>query len=477
MSDAIQKVFDLIKENECEFVDVRFTDTRGKWQHVTYPIHQLSEDSFEDGFAFDGSSVAGWCDINNSDMALIPDPTSANIDPFYEASTLVLVAQVIDPITGQDYNRCPRQVAQRALSYIRSAGIADTAYFGPELEFFIFDGVRFSNEMGSCGYQIESEEAAWNSNKNFADSSEGMMRNSGHRPRVKGGYFPVPPVDSLHEIRSDMMLVMADLGIHMEAHHHEVATAGQCELAMKFAELIQKADEVQWYKYVIHNVAHAHGKTATFMPKPIYGDNGTAMHVHQSLWLNGKNLFAGDKYANLSQEALWYIGGIIKHAKALNAMTNASTNSYKRLVPGFEAPVMLAYSNRNRSASIRIPVVSSDPARRIEVRFPDCTANPYLAFTAMMLAGLDGVANKIDPGEAADKNLYDLPPEEGKKIPTVCGSLEEALKALDADRDFLKVGGIMDDDMIDAYIELKMEELNEVRMRPHPKEFELYYSC
>jgi len=477
VSDAIQKVFDLIKENECEFVDVRFTDTRGKWQHVTYPIHQLSEDSFEDGFAFDGSSVAGWCDINNSDMALIPDPTSANIDPFYEASTLVLVAQVIDPITGQDYNRCPRQVAQRALSYIRSAGIADTAYFGPELEFFIFDGVRFSNEMGSCGYQIESEEAAWNSNKNFADSSEGMMRNSGHRPRVKGGYFPVPPVDSLHEIRSDMMLVMADLGVHMEAHHHEVATAGQCELAMKFAELIQKADEVQWYKYVIHNVAHAHGKTATFMPKPIYGDNGTAMHVHQSLWLNGKNLFAGDKYANLSQEALWYIGGIIKHAKALNAMTNASTNSYKRLVPGFEAPVMLAYSNRNRSASIRIPVVSSDPARRIEVRFPDCTANPYLAFTAMMLAGLDGVANKIDPGEAADKNLYDLPPEEGKKIPTVCGSLEEALKALDADRDFLKVGGVMDDDMIDAYIELKMEELNEVRMRPHPKEFELYYSC
>ncbi|ATX82410.1 L-glutamine synthetase [Mariprofundus ferrinatatus] len=476
MSDAIKKVFDMIEENECEFVDVRFTDTRGKWQHVTYPIHQLSEDSFEDGFAFDGSSVAGWCDINNSDMALIPDPTSANIDPFFESSTLVLVAQVIDPITGQEYNRCPRQIAQRALNYIRSAGIADTAYFGPELEFFIFDGVTFSNEMGSCGYQIESEEAAWNSNKNFADTSEGLMRNSGHRPRVKGGYFPVPPIDSLHEIRNDMSLVMSDLGIHMEAHHHEVATAGQCELAMKFAELIQKADEVQWYKYVVHNVAHAHGKTATFMPKPIYGDNGTAMHVHQSLWLNGKNLFAGDKYANLSQEALWYIGGIIKHAKALNAITNASTNSYKRLVPGFEAPVMLAYSNRNRSASIRIPVVNSDPARRIEVRFPDCTANPYLAFTAMMLAGLDGVANKIDPGEAADKNLYDLPPEEGKKIPTVCGGLEEALKALDADRDFLKVGGVMDDDMIDAYIELKMEELNEVRMRPHPKEFELYYS-
>jgi len=476
VSDAIKKVFDLIEENECEFVDVRFTDTRGKWQHVTFPIHTLNEDCFEDGFAFDGSSVAGWCDINNSDMALIPDPESANIDPFFEACTLVLVAQVIDPISGQDYNRCPRQVAQRALNYIRSAGIADTVYFGPELEFFIFDGVTWNNEMGSCGYQIESEEAAWNSGKNFADTSDGMMRNHGHRPGVKGGYFPVPPVDSLHEIRNDMSLVMTDLGMEMECHHHEVATAGQCELAMKFGELIEQADRCQWYKYVVHNVAHAHGKTATFMPKPIYNDNGTAMHVHQSLWKDGKNLFAGDKYANLSQEALWYIGGIIKHARALNAFTNASTNSYKRLVPGFEAPVMLAYSNRNRSASIRIPVVNSDPARRIEVRFPDPTANPYLAFTAMMMAGLDGVANKIDPGEAADKNLYDLPAEEALKIPTVCSSLDMALEALDADREFLKTGGVMDDDMIDAYIELKMEEVTEIRMRPHPLEFELYYS-
>ena len=476
MSDAIKKVFEMIEENECEFVDVRFTDTRGKWQHVTFPIHELNEDCFEDGFAFDGSSVAGWCDINNSDMALIPDPLSARIDPFFEASTVVLVSQVIDPISGQDYNRCPRQVANRAVNYIRSAGIADTVYFGPELEFFIFDGVTFNNDMGSCGYQIESEEAAWNSNKNFADTSEGMMRNSGHRPKVKGGYFPVPPVDSLHEIRNDMSLVMTDLGIHMECHHHEVATAGQCELAMRFGEMIDIADRAQWYKYVVHNVAHAHGKTATFMPKPIYNDNGTAMHVHQSLWKDGKNLFAGDKYANLSQEALWYIGGIIKHARALNAFTNASTNSYKRLVPGFEAPVMLAYSNRNRSASIRIPVVNSDPARRIEVRFPDCTANPYLAFTAMMMAGLDGVANKIDPGEAADKNLYDLPAEEALKIPTVCGDLEQALNALDADREFLKTGGVMDDDMIDAYIELKMEEVTEIRMRPHPLEFELYYS-
>ena len=476
MSDAIKKVFDMVKEHECEFVDVRFTDTRGKWQHVTFPISELSEDSFEEGFAFDGSSIAGWCDINSSDMSIIPDAESAKIDPFFEASTLVLVGQIVDPLTGKDYNRCPRQVAQRALKYIRSAGIADTAYFGPELEFFVFDSVRWTNEMGGCGYQIESEEAAWNSNKNFADASEGMIRNYGHRPKVKGGYFPVPPVDSLHEIRNDMSLVMSDLGIHMECHHHEVATAGQCELSMRFGELIDIADRAQWYKYVVHNVAHAHGKTATFMPKPVFNDNGTGMHTHQSVWKDGKNLFAGDKYAGLSQEALWYIGGIIKHAKAINAFTNASTNSYKRLVPGFEAPVMLAYSNRNRSASIRIPAVNSDPARRIEVRFPDPTANPYLAFTAMLMAGLDGIANKIDPGEPATKNLYDLPPEEEANIPTVARSLEEALNALDADREFLKVGGVMDDDMIDAYIALKTEEVDELRLRPHPYELELYYS-
>jgi len=471
MSDAIKKVFDLVKENECEFVDVRFTDTKGKWQHVTFPIHTLNEENFEEGFAFDGSSIAGWCDINNSDMALIPDPESARIDPFFEACTLVLVAQVIDPLTGQDYNRCPRQVAQRALSYIRSAGIADTVYFGPELEFFVFDGMRYRNEMGGCSYEIASEEAAWNSNESYEGGN-----NSGHRPKVKGGYFPVPPVDSLHEIRNDMSLVMTDLGINMECHHHEVATAGQCELAMKFGELIDIADRAQWYKYVVHNVADAHGKTATFMPKPIFNDNGTAMHVHQSIWKDGTNLFAGDKYANLSQEAMWYIGGIIKHARALNAFSNASTNSYKRLVPGFEAPVKLAYSNRNRSASIRIPVVNSAPARRIEVRFPDSSGNPYLTFTAMLMAGLDGVANKIDPGEAADKNLYDLPPEEDAAIPTVCHSLDQALEALSADRDFLKVGRVMDDDMIDAYIALKMEEVNELRMRPHPIEMEMYYS-
>ena len=470
MSDAIKKVFDLVKENECQFVDVRFTDTRGKWQHVTFPITELSEDSFEDGFAFDGSSIYGWRDINDSDMAIIPDPESAKIDPFIEASTLVLVGQIIDPITGQDYNRCPRQVAQRALSYNRSAGIADTAYFGPELEFFIFDSVRYYNDMGGCGYLVESEEAAWNSNRDYEAG------NTGHRPRVKGGYFPVPPVDSLHEIRNDMSLVMSDLGIHMECHHHEVATAGQCELSMRFGELIDIADRAQWYKYVVHNVADAHGKTATFMPKPVFNDNGTGMHTHQSLWKGGENLFAGDKYAGLSQEALWYIGGIIKHARAINAFANASTNSYKRLVPGFEAPVMLAYSNRNRSASIRIPVVNNAKGRRIEVRFPDPTANPYLAFTAMLMAGLDGIANKIDPGEAADKNLYDLPPEEGKKIPTVASSLEQALDALDADRDFLKVGGVMDDDMIDAYLAIKREDVQELQMRPHPYELDMYFS-
>jgi len=469
MSDAVKNVMDMVKEHECEFVDVRFTDTKGKWQHVTFPIVEFSEDSFEDGFAFDGSSVAGWCDINSSDMAIIPDPASAKIDPFVEASTLVLIGDIIDPLTGQDYNRCPRQVAHRAMKYIQSAGIADTAYFGPELEFFIFDGITYYNEMGGCGYKIQSEEAAWNSNETF----EGI--NTGHRPKVKGGYFPVPPVDSLHEIRNDMSLVMTDLGVHMECHHHEVATAGQCEMAMRFGELIDIADRTQWYKYVVHNVADAHGKTATFMPKPVYDDNGTGMHTHQSIWKDGNNLFAGDKYAGLTQEALYYIGGIIKHAKALCAFTNASTNSYKRLVPGFEAPVMLAYSNRNRSAAIRIPV-SPDKGRRIEVRFPDPTANPYLAFTAMLMAGLDGIANKIDPGEAATKNLYDLPPEEEAKIPTVARSLEEALNSLDADRDFLKVGGVMDDDMIKTYISLKMEEVDQMRLRTHPYEVDMYYS-
>ncbi|MDX8410569.1 MAG: type I glutamate--ammonia ligase [Mariprofundaceae bacterium] len=470
MSNAIKEVFEMVKEHEVDFVDVRFTDTRGKWQHVTFPISQLTEDVFEDGFAFDGSSVAGWCDINKSDMAIVVDPATAQIDPFFEASTIVLIGSIIDPTTGQDYNRCPRNVAKRALSYVQAVGVGDTAYFGPELEFFIFDAVRFHYEMGSAGFEVESEEAAWNSGKRYEGG------NMGHRPQVKGGYFPVPPVDSLHEIRNDMSLVMDDLGLQVECHHHEVATAGQCELSMRFDTLIAIADKSQWYKYVVHNVAAAHGKTATFMPKPLFGDNGTGMHTHQSIWKDGKNMFAGDKYASLSQEALWYIGGIIKHAKALNAFTNPSTNSYKRLVPGYEAPVMLAYSNRNRSASIRIPIVPSDNARRIEVRFPDPTANPYLAFTAMLMAGLDGIKNKIDPGEAADKNLYDLPPEEAKGFPTVSGSLEEALQALDASRDVFTAGGVMDDDMIDGYLSLKYEEHDAVRLRTHPIEYELYYS-
>ena len=471
MSDAVKKVFEMIEEHEVEFLDLRFTDTRGKWQHVSYPIGQLTEERFEDGFPFDGSSVAGWCDIDNSDMAIELDATSAQIDPFFEAATLVLTGSVFDPTTGQDYNRCPRNLAKRALQYVQSSGLGDAVYFGPEAEFFIFDDVRYHNDMGSSGYAVDSSEAAWNSRKEYAEG------NMGHRPGVKGGYFPVPPIDSLQEIRNDMVAVMQDVGLEVECHHHEVATAGQCEIDFKFGALMETADRIQWYKYVVHNVAHAHGKTVTFMPKPMYGDNGSGMHTHQSVWKGGKNIFAGDKYAGLSQEALWYIGGIIKHAKALNAFTNPSTNSYKRLVPGYEAPVMLAYSNRNRSASLRIPVVNSDAAKRVEVRFPDPTANPYLAFAAMLMAGLDGIRNKIDPGAPADRNLYDLPAEEAKGFPTVAGSLEEALQSLDGDREFLKAGGVFDDDMIDAYMALKMEEHDAIRLRPHPMEYSLYYSC
>ncbi|MDX8394743.1 MAG: type I glutamate--ammonia ligase [Mariprofundales bacterium] len=461
----------MIKEHEVEFLDLRFTDTHGKWQHITYPIHILTEDKFEEGFPFDGSSVAGWCDINNSDMAMVPEASTAQIDPFIEATTIVITCSIIDPTTGQDYNRCPRNIAKRSLNFVKSIGAGDTVYFGPEAEFFIFDDVRYHYDMGSCGASVDSDEAAWNSKKRYEEG------NTGHRPKIKGGYFPVPPIDSLQEIRNDMTQVMQDVGLEIECHHHEVATAGQCEIDFKFDGLIESADNIQWYKYVVHNVADAHGKTATFMPKPLFNDNGTGMHTHQSVWKEGKNTFAGDKYAGMSQAALWYIGGIIKHAKALNAFTNASTNSYKRLVPGYEAPVMLAYSNRNRSASIRIPVVHSDAARRVEVRFPDPSANPYLAFTAMMMAGLDGIANQIDPGEAATKNLYDLPAEEAAGLPTVAASLEEALDSLDKDRDFLKAGNVMEDDMIDAYIKLKMEEVDALRLRPHPIEFEMYYSC
>jgi glutamine synthetase len=465
-----QTVLNLIKENEVKFIDLRFTDTKGKEQHVTVPSHQIDEDFFEDGKMFDGSSIAGWKGINESDMVLMPDADSVVMDPFTDEATLNVRCDVVEPATMQGYERDPRSVAKRAEAYMRSEGIADEVLVGPEPEFFLFDDVKYKADMSGAMYSIDSVEAAWNSDKDYEDG------NKGHRPGVKGGYFPVAPVDSSHDWRSATCLVMEEMGLVVEAHHHEVATAGQNEIACRFNTIVNKADEVQIYKYVVHNMADAYGKTATFMPKPLVGDNGTGMHVHQSLVKGGENLFAGDKYGGLSETALYYIGGIIKHAKAINAFTNASTNSYKRLVPGFEAPVMLAYSARNRSASIRIPVVPSPKARRIEVRFPDPTGNPYLAFTAMLMAGLDGIKNKIHPGDAMDKDLYDLPAEEAAAIPQVASSLEEALAALDADRDFLTAGGVFTNDTIDAYIALKSEEVEKLNMTTHPVEFEMYYS-
>lgn len=467
---SIQRVLTLIKENDVEFVDLRFTDTKGKEQHVTIPVSQIDDDFFEDGKMFDGSSIAGWKGINESDMVLMPDASSAVIDPFFESKTLNIRCDVLEPATLQGYDRDPRSIAKRAEDFLKSSGIADTVIFGPEPEFFLFDDVRFGSPMSGSFVHIDDIEAAWNSGTKYEEG------NKGHRPGVKGGYFPLPPVDSSQDIRSEMCLIMEQLGLIVEAHHHEVATAGQNEIACRFNTLTKKADEVQIYKYVVQNVAHAYGKTATFMPKPIFGDNGSGMHCHQSLAKDGVNLFAGDKYAGLSEIALFYIGGIIKHAKAINAFTNPATNSYKRLVPGYEAPVMLAYSARNRSASIRIPVVTSPKARRIEVRFPDPAANPYLAFAAQLMAGLDGIINKIHPGDAMDKNLYDLPPEESKLIPQVAGSLEEALQALNSDREFLTRGNVFTNDTIDAYIDLKRQDVDRVRMTPHPVEFELYYS-
>ena len=463
-------VLDLIKSNDVKYVDLRFTDTKGKEQHVTVPAAAADEDFFEDGKMFDGSSIAGWKSINESDMILMPDPETAKVDPFSEETTMIVTCDVIEPNTMQGYERDPRSLARRAEAYLKSTGVADTAYFGPENEFFVFDDVRWGSEMKGSHYQIDSSEAGWNSEKAYEDG------NFGHRPGVKGGYFPVPPVDSLHDVRSAMCTVLADMGVEPEVHHHEVATAGQCEIGVMFNSLVKKADEVQILKYVVMNVAHGYGKTATFMPKPIVGDNGNGMHVHQSLVKDGTNLFSGDAYGGLSETALFYIGGIVKHARAINAFANASTNSYKRLVPGFEAPVKLAYSARNRSASIRIPYIPNPKARRIEVRFPDSTANPYFAFAAMMMAGLDGIQNKIHPGDPMDKDLYDLAPEESKDIPEVCYSLEEALAALDQDRAFLTAGGVFSDDMIDAYIELKTEDVTRLRMTTHPVEFDLYYS-
>ncbi|MGH8192907.1 MAG: type I glutamate--ammonia ligase [Woeseiaceae bacterium] len=463
-------VLGLIKEKEIKFVDFRFTDTKGKEQHVTVPARVITEDIFEEGKMFDGSSIAGWKGINESDMILLPDPGSAVVDIFSEDATVNLRCNVIEPSTMQGYDRCPRSLAERAEAYMKSTGIADAAYFGPENEFFVFDDVRWDDTMQGAFYSVDSAEGAWNTSRSYEDM------NTGHRPTVKGGYFPVPPVDSLHDIRSAMCLALDEMGLETEVHHHEVATAGQCEIGVKFSTLVRKADEVQILKYVVHNVAHSFGKTATFMPKPLVNDNGNGMHVHQSLFKGGKNLFAGDGYGGLSDMALFYLGGLIRHAKALNAFTNPSTNSYKRLVPGFEAPTILAYSARNRSASIRIPYESNPKGRRIELRFPDSMANPYLAFAAMMMAGLDGIQNRIHPGDAMDKDLYDLPPEEEKDLDHVAFSLEEALNSLNADRAFLKAGDVFTDDLMDAYVDLKIENVTRLRMTTHPVEFDMYYS-
>ena len=470
MTKHVADVMSMVKEHDVKFVDFRFTDTRGKEQHVTVPISAFNDEKFTQGHAFDGSSIAGWKGIEASDMLLMPDPNTANIDPFMEETTLLLSCDVLEPGDGKPYDRDPRSIAKKAEAYLKASGIGDTAFFGPEPEFFIFDQVRWNVDMAGCFVKIDSDEASWMTGEKIEGG------NMGHRPAVKGGYFPVPPVDSLQDIRSEMCLLLEQMGVPVEVHHHEVAGAGQCEIGTKFSTLVQRADWTQILKYVVQNVAHSYGKTATFMPKPVVGYNGSGMHVHQSVWKDGKNLFAGNGYAGLSEFALYYIGGIIKHARALNAITNPGTNSYKRLVPGFEAPVKLAYSARNRSASIRVPYVPSDKARRIEVRFPDPTANPYLAFAAMLMAGLDGVENKIHPGEAASKNLYDLPPEEDAKIPTVCSSLDQALEYLDKDRAFLTKGGVFSEDFIDAYISLKMEEVTRFRMTTHPVEFDMYYS-
>ncbi len=468
---SVKDVLKQIKDGNVKYVDLRFTDTRGKEQHVTVPTTVVDEDFFKDGKMFDGSSVAGWKGINESDMILMPEAESAVLDPFFQDKTLNIRCDIIEPSDMSGYERDPRSIAKRAEAYLKETGIGDTAYFGPENEFFVFDDVRFANEPRGSFYEVDSVEAYWNSDKPYDGG------NMGHRPGLKGGYFPVPPVDSLHDLRAAMCQSAEAMGVATEVHHHEVATGGQCEIGTLFSTLVRKADEVQIFKYAVHNTAHMFGKTATFMPKPIVGDNGSGMHVHQSIFKGGENMFAGDGYGGLSETALYYIGGIFKHARAINAFANASTNSYKRLVPGFEAPVLLAYSARNRSASCRIPYVANPKGRRIEIRFPDSTANPYLAFTAMLMAGLDGIQNKIHPGDAADEDLYDLPAAEQSKIATVAPGLDYALDALDADRDFLKAGGVFSDSAIDGYLELKQEEVDALRMNTHPIEFELTYSC
>ncbi len=462
-------VLKALKDEDIPFVDLRFTDPRGKWQHLTMCSNFIDDDSFVDGIMFDGSSIAGWKAINESDMALIPDASTAVMDPFAAQPSMIMCCDIMEPTTGQPYGRDPRSVAKKAEAYLGSTGIGDTAYFGSEAEFFVFDDVRFDVQMNSTFFEFESEEGPYVTGKLFDDG------NLGHRPGIKGGYFPVPPVDSAHDLRAEMVTVMQEMGLNMDKHHHEVAPS-QHELGMTFSTLVRAADNLQIYKYCTHMTAHTYGKTATFMPKPVAGDNGSGMHTHQSIWKDGKPTFAGSSYADLSETALHYIGGIIKHAKAINAFTNPTTNSYKRLIPGFEAPVLLAYSARNRSASCRIPFSNSPNGKRVEVRFPDAMANPYLAFSAMMLAGLDGIQNKINPGDAMDKDLYDLPPEELADVPTVCGSLREAMESLDADRDFLKKGDVFSDDQIDAYMDLKWEEVYNFEHTPHPVEFQMYYS-
>ena len=471
MAMTADDVLKLAKDKEVKFVDFRFTDTRGKEQHVQVPVKQFTKDKFESGHAFDGSSIAGWKGIQASDMLLMPDASTARLDPFSDETMLIISCDVLEPSDGKPYDRCPRGIAKRAEAYLKQSGIGDVAYFGPEPEFFIFDGVTWNVDMSGCFVKIKSEEAPWSTGIDYEAG------NMGHRAPVKGGYFPVPPADTLMDIRNAMSLALEEQGVEVEVHHHEVASAGQCEIGTRFAPLVQRADWLQILKYTVWNVAASYGKTATFMPKPIVGDNGSGMHCHQSVWKGGQNLFAGNGYAGLSDFALYYIGGIIKHAKALNAITNPGTNSYKRLVPGFEAPINLAYSAKNRSASCRIPDVSNPKARRVEVRFPDPTANPYLAFAALLMAGLDGVQNKIHPGDPIDKNLYDLPPEEAAKVPTVCHSLDQALGELDKDRAFLTKGGVFSDDFIDSYIALKEEEVTRFRMTTHPVEFDMYYSA
>jgi len=469
MSDA-KTLLKQIKDEGVEYVDIRFTDPRGKMQHVTVIVDVVDEDFLEEGFMFDGSSIAGWKSIEASDMKLMLDLGTAYVDPFYAQKTIAIFADVVEPDTGESYDRDPRGTAKKAEAYLKSSGIGDTSYFGPEAEFFIFDNVRFDVSMERVAYEVDAADSPWNS------WTEYEMGNSGHRPGVKGGYFPVNPIDSAQDMRSEMLSTMKQIGMKVDKHHHEVA-ASQHELGMIFGTMTEQADNLQKYKYIIHNVAAAYGKSATFMPKPIAGDNGTGMHVNMSIWKDGKPLFAGNGYADLSDEALFFIGGILKHAKALNAFTNPSTNSYKRLIPGFEAPVLRAYSARNRSGCIRIPWTESPKAKRVEARFPDPSANPYLCFAALMMAGLDGIENKIHPGDPSDKDLYDLPPEELAGIPTVCGSLREALDALKEDHAFLLKGDVFSQSQIDGYIDLKMEENIEYEHTPHPVEFKLYYSC